>query len=119
MKKADASIYMSEHLFYAIVAARVEEHLELALEKLRSEGEVTLTNYERESLQAWITAGRKRPRGRPSADTVMIAMECMLRERKMPLKKAVGITAERYKVSTAAVYAARRKVFPVGGRPYC
>jgi predicted transcriptional regulator YheO len=106
---ADAEHEMSEFLFYAIVAARVEEYLESACE-------VTLTDLEREALQAWITEARitaKRPRGRPSADTAMIAIECKACERSMPLKAAVDIIAKRHGVSHAVVYAARHKCFPL------
>jgi hypothetical protein len=106
-------VEMSGWLWDAFAVEQAQEHLDSALVKLRAEGEVTLIDQERRALQVWIkehSAERKRPRGRPPADTVSIALACQMYEGFWPTKVAVATVAESYGVSPAVVYAARRKL---------
>jgi hypothetical protein len=106
--KADAR----KQLWDAIAVEQAQEHLYSAMVKLRSDGSVTLTDSERRALQVWIwdhSVQRKRPRGRPSADAIDIAIACQACEGFMPLKAAVINVAACHGVSRAVVYAARRK----------
>jgi hypothetical protein len=95
----------------AIAEEQGREILDEAIGKLRAEGGATLTEPECKTLLEWIkehSAKRKRKHGRPS-DAIEIAIDCAMYEGFMPLKVAVGITAERYGVNRSTVYAARNK----------
>jgi hypothetical protein len=112
-KPADAVEREYPDWFWDAVAIEHEQEvLGDAMAKLRSADGATLTEPECMALRRWIkehSAKRKRPRGRPSADAIEIALFCRIYEAFMSTKAAVKDTADWYDVSLASVYAARRK----------